>query len=209
MPPVPPGLGPSDACKPILERLRAFMGRQIADASQAFHAHTHSPARWDPFPRMAALRSAAQAEGLWNLWISAELRDHVAGVVAAAEATPQHTALLQGPGLSNLDYAYLAREMGRVPWASEAFNCSAPDTGNMEVLARYGSRTQQRRWLLPLLAGEIRSCFAMTEPDVASSDATNIQGMTRHPTGYSPAKDTYTNRDTDRRSCIVLTTHRH
>jgi acyl-CoA dehydrogenase len=114
--------------------------------------------RWQPLGLMEELKSQAQADGLWNLFLP---RDE------------------HGRGLSNYDYAPLAEIMGRVDWAAEAFNCSAPDTGNMEVLLRYGTEAQKKEWLEPLLAGKIRSAFAMTEPDVASSDATNIASSIR------------------------------
>jgi acyl-CoA dehydrogenase len=139
----------------LAERLRAFMQEHIYPNESVFRRQVAEGDRWQPTAIVEELKPKARAAGLWNLF----LPDSV-----------------HGAGLSTLDYAPLCESMGRSPaFAPEVFNCSAPDTGNMEVLVRYGSKQQQERWLEPLLAGKIRSCFAMTEPDVASSDATNIR----------------------------------
>ncbi len=144
----------SDRSRDLQAKVAAFVAEKIIPSEAEFAAHDADPAtRWTPVPRMQALKAEAQAAGLWNLFLpDARL----------------------GAGLSNLDYAPIAELTGRSLHAPEAFNCSAPDTGNMEVLAHFASPEQQAPWLPKLLAGEIRSAFAMTEPDVASSDATNI-----------------------------------
>jgi acyl-CoA dehydrogenase len=139
----------------LLERLRGFMAKNVFPNEAVYERQLHEKPE-APFrvpPLMDELKTKAKATGLWNLFL------------------PHSDA---GAGLTNVEYAPLAELMGRVYWASEAFNCSAPDTGNMEVLDRYGTDEQKRKYLLPLLDGRIRSSFCMTEPDVASSDATNI-----------------------------------
>jgi len=145
----------SDRTKELMERVSAFMDRHVYPNEQVFQDQLNSAAdRWQPVQIVEDLKKVAHAEGLWNLFLpESEL----------------------GAGLSNMEYAPLCEIMGRVPWAAEVFNCSAPDTGNMEVLVRYGTEAHKREWLEPLLEGRIRSCFAMTEPAVASSDATNIE----------------------------------
>ncbi len=151
---------PSPRCQEYLKRVRAFVRERIEPVETALLAQRHAQSRnpdwtqWRCAPEVETLKAQARAEGLWNLFLpDAEL----------------------GAGLSNVDYAPLAEEMGRSFIAAEVFNCNAPDTGNMEVLWKYGSEEQKARWLTPLLSGEIRSAFCMTEPDVASSDATNMQ----------------------------------
>ncbi|SMH62806.1 acyl-CoA dehydrogenase family protein [Azospirillum agricola] len=155
-------------CSPRAEELRQsllrFMNEHVYPNERNFHDHESGADRWRTPPLLEDLKAKAKAAGLWNLFL------------------PDSDL---GAGLSNLDYAHLCEIMGRSPAAAEIFNCSAPDTGNMEILARYASEEQKDRWLKPLLAGEIRSCFSMTEPDVASSDATNIEcSIRRDGDGY-------------------------
>ncbi|MBP6004064.1 MAG: acyl-CoA dehydrogenase family protein [Pyrinomonadaceae bacterium] len=135
----------------LQNRLTAFMEEHIYPNEGVFRDELNTGDRWKPLELIEELKVKAKLAGLWNLFLPSE------------------------SGLTNLEYAPLAEIMGRVVWASEVFNCSAPDTGNMEVLHLYGTQEQKERWLRPLLDGEIRSCFSMTEPDVASSDATNIE----------------------------------
>jgi acyl-CoA dehydrogenase len=149
-------LGISDRVAPLLEKVRQFIVEHIIPVEPEFIAEIESG---DPFELtdrqlaiLSGLKDRARSAGLWNFFLTGE----------------------EGSGLNTVEYAYLAEEMGKSRLAAEIFNCSAPDTGNMEVLHKYGSEAQKKQWLEPLLAGEIRSCFGMTEPDVASSDATNI-----------------------------------
>ncbi|MDT7838416.1 acyl-CoA dehydrogenase family protein [Aquabacterium sp. OR-4] len=152
----------SDKVQGLLVQLKAFMDQHIYPAERAHEDWVNDPSRlWQPWPGIEPLKKLARAQGLWNLFLPHDYGDI-------------------SPGLSNLEYAPLAEVMGRVPWSSEVFNCSAPDTGNMEVLARYGTPAQQAQWLQPLLDGAIRSAYVMTEPQVASSDATNVALRIEH-----------------------------
>ena len=150
-------LGASDRVRPLLKAVRSFIDERVLPVDEEFLAEVDNGDRWTLNDRqneiLDDLKSAAHDQGLWNFWLTDSKLGH---------------------GLTTVEYAYLAEETGRAHLAAEAFNCSAPDTGNMEVLERYGSDEQKAQWLRPLLDGEIRSAYAMTEPDVASSDATNI-----------------------------------
>jgi len=144
----------SDRAKDLYEQLKAFMDKHIYPNEQAYFRQLDEGDRWKVIPLIEELKEKAKAEGLWNLFL------------------PESEV---GAGLTNYEFAPMCEIMGRVFWSSEVFNCSAPDTGNMEVLERYGTEEQKQQWLKPLLAGEIRSAFCMTEPRVASSDARNIE----------------------------------
>lgn len=149
----------SERSQQLQAQLKQFMQEHIYPSEENYARQLHEATdRWAPLPLMDELKEKARAAGLWNLFIPpslAEFADH--------------------DGLSNFDYAPLAEIMGRVLWSPEVFNCNAPDTGNMEVFMKYGTRAQQEQWLTPLLNGEIRSAYAMTEPQVACSDATNVE----------------------------------
>ncbi|KPK28894.1 MAG: acyl-CoA dehydrogenase [Nitrospira bacterium SG8_3] len=144
----------SEKAKAYQEKLKVFMDKHIYPNEATFAHQIGEGDRWQPVPILEELKKKARSEGLWNLFL------------------PESE---YGAGLTNLEYTPLCEIMGRSPMAPEVFNCSAPDTGNMEVLVRYGTEGQKEQWLKPLLEGEIRSAFCMTEPEVASSDATNIQ----------------------------------
>ena len=150
-------LGLSEELVEVREKIRTFVAEKVEPVEREYHEEVSVGDRWSHTPRqdeiLESLKAEARRLGLWNFFL------------------PESQG---GAGISNLQYAHLAEIMGRSRLASEAFNCSAPDTGNMEVLERYGSEEQKKEWLVPLLSGEIRSAFAMTEPGVASSDATNI-----------------------------------
>jgi acyl-CoA dehydrogenase len=147
------------------DRVRDFIQTNVRPHDKTYHDENHAGERWKVIPIIEELKAKAKTAGIWNLFMPPSSgRVHVDDSVA-----------FEGPGLTNLEYALCAEEMGRFHWASEVFNCSAPDTGNMEVFMRYGTAEQKQQWMVPLMNGEIRSAFLMTEPAVASSDATNIE----------------------------------
>jgi len=147
----------SNKSKQYLDRVNAFMDKHVYPLEKEYQDFVHQN-EWKEYDGLQELKAKAKADGLWNMFLPPEYGDY-------------------SPGLTNLEYAPLAESMGRVLWSSKAFNCAAPDTGNMEVLAKFGSKAQKDKWLMPLLDGKIRSAFLMTEPAVASSDATNIETL--------------------------------
>ena len=147
------------------DRVRDFIAQHITPRDPEYHAQVNAGERWKVIPVIEEVKAIAKAQGLWNFFMPPH----------SGQSHVEDSFAFEGTQLTNLEYALCAEEMGRVGWASECFNCSAPDTGNMEVFHRYGTLEQKERWLRPLMEGEIRSAFLMTEPAVASSDATNIE----------------------------------
>ncbi|MBN2972147.1 acyl-CoA dehydrogenase family protein [Roseomonas aeriglobus] len=147
------------------DRVAAFIDREIAPRDAEYRRQAAEGERWKVLPVIEEVKALAKAQGLWNFFMPPH----------SGQTHVDDSFVFEGEQLTNLEYALCAEEMGRIVWASECFNCSAPDTGNMEVFHRYGTRAQKDRWLKPLMDGEIRSVFLMTEPAVASSDATNIE----------------------------------
>ena len=150
----------SERQKEWLDRVQAFMKTHVRPAVPIYNQQDQEGPRWKVIPVLEELKAKAKAEGLWNMFMP---------------PSSHEDDEFRGAGLTNLEYALLSEEMGHISWASEVFNCSAPDTGNMEVFMRYASKDLKRKYLRPLMDGEIRSAFLMTEPAVASSDATNIE----------------------------------
>ncbi|XP_048641574.1 acyl-CoA dehydrogenase family member 10 isoform X2 [Marmota marmota marmota] len=160
--------GLSSPVRELYDRLQRFMEQRVYPVEPELQRHQASVDRWSPSPLIEDLKEKAKAEGLWNLFLP-------------LETDPEKK---YGAGLTNMEYAHLCEVMGTSLYAPEIFNCSAPDTGNMELLVRYGTEEQKAHWLIPLLEGKARSCFAMTEPQVASSDATNIEASIREEDGF-------------------------
>ncbi|MBX3511801.1 MAG: acyl-CoA dehydrogenase family protein [Hyphomonadaceae bacterium] len=155
----------SENAKKWIAKVQTFMADEVYPAIPTYDAEQHEGGRWKVLPVLETLKAKAKKQGLWNMFMPP----------SSGHPKVDDTFEFEAPGLTNLEYAPLAELMGRVGFASEVFNCSAPDTGNMEVLERYGTAAHKEKWLRPLMNGEIRSAFLMTEPGVASSDATNIQ----------------------------------
>ena len=146
-------------------RVRDFIESHVRPNDALYHQQQLEGGRWKVLPVIEEAKAKAKAAGIWNLFMPP----------SSGRPNVDDSVAFEGPGLTNLEYALCAEEMGRLEWASEVFNCSAPDTGNMEVFMRYGTAAQKAKWMVPLMNGEIRSAFLMTEPQVASSDATNIE----------------------------------